>query len=92
MAVRFFGVYRNISGRDELNARFKDTILLKEAVDEIIKWMPDLEQVLIDPDLKDPRPNTLILINGKEISILKGLETMLKEGDEVVFLPLLHAG
>ena len=72
--------------------RFKDRILLKEAVDEIIKRMPDLERVLIDPDLKDPRPNTLILINGKEISILKGLETMLKEGDEVVLLPLLHAG
>jgi len=54
--------------------------------------MPRLKRTLVDPDLEDPRPNTLILVNGKEISVLKGLETMLKDGDEVVFIPVLHAG
>jgi len=54
--------------------------------------MPRLKRTLVDPDLKDPRPNTLILVNGKEISVLNGLETILRDGDEVVFIPVLHAG
>jgi molybdopterin converting factor small subunit len=54
--------------------------------------MPKAKRILIDPELEDPRPNTLILINGREISVLNGLETMLKDGDEIVFIPVLHAG
>jgi len=50
------------------------------------------KRTLIDPDLENPRPNTLILVNEKEVSVLNGLETMLKDGDEVVFIPVLHAG
>jgi molybdopterin converting factor small subunit len=48
--------------------------------------------VLIDPELENPRPNTLILVNGKEISVLNGLDTMLEDGDEVVFVPVVHGG
>jgi molybdopterin converting factor small subunit len=54
--------------------------------------MPRLEPALVDPDLEDPGPNTLILVSGKEISVLNGLETMLKDGDEVIFIPVLHTG
>jgi len=50
------------------------------------------KRTLIDPDLENPRLNTLILVNEKEVSVLNGLETMLKDGDEVVFIPVLHAG
>ena len=90
--VRFFGVFRNITGKHKLAIKFKDTVLLKEVIKEIVEEMPRLKRTLIDPDLEDPRPNTLIMVNGKEISILNGLETMLKDGDEVVFIPVLHAG
>jgi molybdopterin converting factor small subunit len=31
-------------------------------------------------------------VNGKEISVLQGLETVIKDGDEVVFVPVLHGG
>jgi molybdopterin converting factor small subunit len=34
----------------------------------------------------------LILVNGKEISVLKGLETVLKEGDEILLIPVIHGG
>jgi molybdopterin converting factor small subunit len=54
--------------------------------------MPRLKRTLIDPDLEDPRPNTLILVNGKEISVLNSLETILKDGDEIIFIPVLHTG
>ena len=72
--------------------KFKGTVSLKDAIEKIVEEMPKLKRVLIDPELEDPRPNTLILVNGKEISILNGLETMLKDEDEVVFISILHAG
>jgi len=65
---------------------------LKEVINKIIEEMPMFKRTLIDPDLENPRPNTLILVNEKEVSVLNGLETMLKDGDEVVFIPVLHAG
>jgi molybdopterin synthase sulfur carrier subunit len=65
---------------------------LKEAIKSIIEEFPKIEKALIDPELGDPRPNTLIVVNGREISVLKGLETVLRDGDEVVFIPVSHGG
>jgi len=47
---------------------------------------------LIDPELNDPRPNVLIMLNKKEISALNGLETGVKDGDKLVLLPVSHGG
>ena len=92
VTIRFFGVFRSITGKNELIIEFKDAVQLKEAIERIIGEMPRLKRSLIDPELEDPTPNTLILVNGKEISVLNGLETMLENGDEIVFIPVLHTG
>ena len=92
VTIKFFGVFRSITGKNKVSIEFKDTIRLEEVIKEIVEEMPSLERTLVDPDLEDPRPNTLILVNGKEISVLNGLETMLKDGDEIIFIPVLHTG
>jgi molybdopterin converting factor small subunit len=93
ITVRLFGVFRGISGKNKLIVKFGNAaVSLKDAIEKIVEKMPRLKRVLIDPELEDPRPNTLILVNGKEISILNGLETMLKDGDEVIFISVLHTG
>lgn len=92
VTVKFIGVFRSISGKSNLNLKFKDTTPIREAVKKIVAELPKLKRVLIDPELEDPRPNTLILVNGREINILNGLETILKDGDQVVFVPVLHGG
>jgi molybdopterin synthase sulfur carrier subunit len=61
-------------------------------MNQIIKELPKLKRSLIDQQLEDPRPNTLILVNGREISVLDGLETQVKDGDEVVLIPFVHGG
>ncbi len=55
-------------------------------------FSPEFKDALIDPELKDPRPNALILVNGKEISVLEGLETEVNKGDEIVLVPVSHGG
>ena len=61
-------------------------------MNELGKEVPELKRSLIDPHLEDPRPNALIIVNGREIGVLAGLETKLKDGDEVVFIPVIHGG
>ena len=92
VTVRFVGVFRSISGKKELTIKFRETDTVKTFIMKIIDELPGLNRALIDPGLEDPRPNTLILVNGREIGVLNGLETVLKDGDEVVFVPVLHGG
>lgn len=90
--LRFVGSFRNITNKSRIMIKLSDGVQLKEAIKRIVEDFPRMERVLIDPELGDPRPNTLIIVNGKEISVLNGLETVLNDGDEVVFVPVSHGG
>jgi len=61
-------------------------------VNELVDKLPVLKRSLIDQQFADPRPNALILVNGREIGVLDGLGTKLRDGDEVVFVPVVHGG
>jgi molybdopterin synthase sulfur carrier subunit len=52
----------------------------------------EAKRLLVDPELNDPRPLALILVNGKEISVLNGLETKINDGDEMILIPVAHGG
>jgi MoaD family protein len=92
ITVKFIGAFRSISGKSKISIRTKDSVSLSEVIKQVIEEQPKIKRALIDPELEDPRPNTLILINGKEISILNGLDTTVKNGDEVVLVPVVHGG
>jgi MoaD family protein len=87
VTVKFIGVFRSMSGKSRLALKLKKAITLREAIDKIVHQSPKLK-----PALSDPKPNMLILVNGKEISVLNGLETPVKDKDELVFVPVVHGG
>ena len=91
--VKFFGVLRKSAGKEEVEVILKQPANIKNLIQELIEKFPkEFEENLIDAELKDPRPNALILINNREINVLNGLETSLKEGDEIIFIPVTHGG
>jgi len=90
--VKFIGPLRHASDTSELALNCEGTVSVKTLINEITREVPALTQSLIDPQLEDPRPNVLILVNGREISVLNGLETSLQDGDEVVLVPVVHGG
>jgi molybdopterin synthase sulfur carrier subunit len=90
--VKFIGSFRSISGKDKLALKLANSAPLRNVVKKIVHELPKLKQALIDPELGEPATNALILVNGKEISVLQGLETVIKDGDELVFVPVLHGG
>ena len=91
--VRMYGVFRKISGVRELDLSLKRRQMkLKEVLDELCQRFPGLLNVLFDSELNDPRPNTLIIVNGREIGVLNGLESLITEEDEIALIPVLHGG
>jgi molybdopterin synthase sulfur carrier subunit len=91
--IKLIGVFRELSKKNQFPLKLEEPAVVKKVIHRLTEtFSPKFKQALIDPDLNDPRPNTLILVNGKEINVLDGLETKLNKGDEVVIVPVSHGG
>jgi len=92
LTVKFIGAMRHLSGKTQFVVTFQDGISIKVLVYKISQEMPELKRIFSDQELNDSRSNSLILVNGKEISVLNSYETKLNDGDEIVFVPVVHGG
>jgi molybdopterin synthase sulfur carrier subunit len=92
LTIKFIGALRHLSGKTQFTITFKEDITIKELVNEITQELPELKHTFSDQQLNDSRSNSLVLVNGREISVLNGYETKLKDGDEIVFVPVVHGG
>jgi molybdopterin converting factor small subunit len=85
--VKLIGVLRRLSGTSEITLKPKRPTV-RNAIEMLTESLPrDTTSLLTDSPL-----NTLILLNGREISVLKGLETTIKNGDELTIIPVAHGG
>ena len=90
--IRLLGVFRGLTGKSQISLNLKKPTV-KSVVQKLSEPLSaEAKRLLIDPELNDIRPNALILVNGKEINVLKGLETELRDGDEVTLIPVSHGG
>ena len=56
------------------------------------RWGKGLSTRLFHPDSGAVLPYVRIMVNGQAIEFLQGMETPLKEGDEVLMLPPVSGG
>jgi MoaD family protein len=89
--IKFIGALRHTSGKKQFTVNFQVGISLKELLIKLSQEMPRLEN-FSEQQLDDSKSNALILVNGREISVLNGLETKLDDGDEIIFIPVVHGG
>jgi len=92
LEVKFIGALRHLSGKKQFTVNYQEILSIKQLLQKICQEFPELVHTFSDQELNDSRSNSLILINGKEISVLNGLETKLDDGDEIVFVPVVHGG
>jgi molybdopterin synthase sulfur carrier subunit len=90
--MKFLGAFKKAYGAGQISVKIEKKEKLKDVIKKVTESSSELKRLLIDPDLNDPRPNAVILINGKEINVLKGLETEVGNRDEIVFIPIIHGG
>lgn len=90
--VKLQGIFREL-GKDQVVIELKEPTTVKRVIQKLIESFSDeFRRAIIDPELDDPRPNALILVNGREISALKGLETKVCDNDEIVIIAVTHGG
>ncbi len=92
VTLKFLGALRHAAEKNEVTLACKAGASVLDLVDAATKRLPALRRNILDEQLEPPKPNALILVNGKEISVLNGLETKVKDEDEVVFVPVVHGG
>jgi len=93
IGVRFLGTFQKLSGQKQIQLKLEEPVTVRIIITKLTEsFSSDFKQVLIDSDLDDPRPKALIIINGKEISALQGLETKVKDSEEIVLIPMVHGG
>ena len=92
LTIKFIGAMRHLTGKPQLTLNYEKEISLKELLAKISQETPALEKSFSDQQITNSNSNALILVNGREISVLNGLETKLYDGDEIVFVPVVHGG
>jgi MoaD family protein len=92
LTIKFIGALRHISAKTQLTIDYEEGMSLRQLLARILQEVPQLERMFGDQQPDDSRFNALILVNGREISVLNGLETKLNDGDEIVFVPVVHGG
>jgi MoaD family protein len=92
LTVKFIGALRHLSGKTQFTTNFQEEISIRGLLEKISQENPELKRTFFDQELNDSRSNSLILVNGREISVLNGFETKLSDGDEIVFVPVVHGG
>ena len=90
--VTLLGVFKEAFGNGHISLTLEPLRRLRDIIIRLTGYSHELGCVMIDPELRDPRPNAVILVNGKEIGVLEGLETKVKDGDKIVFIPVTHGG
>lgn len=56
------------------------------------RWGEDLSRQLLDPESGAILSHMRVMVNGQTIHFLQGMETPLREGDEVLILPMVSGG
>jgi len=93
--VKLFGVFRSAAKTNEVDIQVREeNATVKSIISQLVSQesYASLRQLLLDSATADPRPNALIMVSGREINTLDGLETKLTENDELSLLPVAHGG
>lgn len=92
--LKFYGVFRSAAKTSDLELDAKKGATVRILIGQLIAQdsRHTLRQLLLDDATSDPRPNALILVSGREISTLDGVDTVLHDGDELAILPIAHGG
>ncbi|MBS3815766.1 MAG: MoaD family protein [Hadesarchaea archaeon] len=89
--VKFFASFREAVGKKKLEIKSIKNVddLLKKLVK---KFGSDLKKKIYKSKKNELRDNVNILINGKSMNSLEGLETKLEEDDVIAIFPPVSGG
>ncbi|MCC6042775.1 MAG: MoaD/ThiS family protein [Candidatus Verstraetearchaeota archaeon] len=89
--VKFFALLREAAGTKELEEELEEGATVRGLLERLGDKLPKRFRELVFEGREVSR-NVIILVNRRGIRELDGLETKLKDGDEVALLPPVSGG
>ncbi len=84
---------KKICGQREFELSIPRGSTVKDLLSLMVnKWGDPLSIRLYQPGGDSILPHIRLMVNGRSIEFLKGMETVLQEGDEFQMLPLVAGG
>jgi MoaD family protein len=91
--VKTIGSFKEIIGTKEIELSLEEGITLKDLLIHMTeRWGDALESKLFEPGTATPFPYIRLMVNGQDIAFLNRMQTVIKEGDEVLILPPAYGG
>ncbi len=91
--VKLVGVLAGLAEKKDLSIELEGNIDVSNLVKKLAETCKDkFRRRFIDPELGDPRVNSIILVNGRDTEVLDGIQTKLNDGDLVTIISISHGG
>jgi molybdopterin synthase sulfur carrier subunit len=85
--------FKRILGKREVEISIPEKSTLQELLLKMVDtWGDELGSRLFEPNSRIPLSHIRLMVNGQDIAFLNRLETVLKEGDEILILPPVGGG
>jgi len=91
LRVKFLATLYELTGILRTEVEAPDRLTVRQLIELLAARYPKLKEELLD-DKGGLKPMYNILVNGRAIEWLNGMDTLLKDGDEVVFIPPAAGG
>lgn len=89
MRVKFFATYRTITACSETNIKAES---IGQLLHEVCESWPDLRQKLLDENGTEIGPDAIVMVDGRNVMHLQGMDTPLSEENTVALFPLVAGG
>lgn len=88
--IKFSAVFHQIIGSSQIQFQLSSSLTLKELIQLLIQQYPELESRLLEGGKLRRFVN--IFLNGQDIRMLQGLDTLIQDRDELAILPAVVGG
>jgi molybdopterin synthase sulfur carrier subunit len=91
--VRTILALKKILGKGEVELAVPEGSTLRELLAMLVeKWGDELGSRLFEPKTRTVLPYIRLMVNGRDIAFLDRMETVLRNGDDVLILPPVSGG
>lgn len=91
--VHYISLVKSYTNKSQDEFNFPNNILLSELLDKIAQnYSKQFTTEVYDPTKKEMKATFAAMINGVLMDQLKGVNTLLKDGDSVILMSLMTGG
>jgi MoaD family protein len=91
--VKFFALVRELTGKREEIVDLNDQATVRTLLGKLVEeYGVKFRDYIFDPASMEPRGHIQFLMDGRNIALMQGLDTALKEGTSLAILPPVGGG